>query len=95
MLPIIFIVFLLIVMFQLGYVVRQQHVALIERLGRFHGFAGPGFHFRIPILDRVYQIDLKTEDEHMTFDAKTSDNVTIELDVSIQYHVDSSNMDQR
>ena len=33
-----------------------------------------------------------TEDQHMTFDAKTSDNVTIELDVSIQYHVDSTNM---
>ena len=74
------------------YVVRQQHVAVIERLGKFHGFAGPGFHLRIPFLDRTYDIDLKTEDEHMTFDAKTSDNVTIELDVSIQYHVDSSNM---
>lgn len=94
-LPIILFVIVLIIIVQLGYVVRQQHVALIERLGRFHGFAGPGFHFRIPIVDSVYQIDLKTEDEHMTFDAKTSDNVTIELDVSIQYHVDSSNMDQR
>lgn len=86
---------LLIILAQLGYVVRQQHVAVIERLGRFHGFAGPGFHFRIPIVDRVFHIDLKTEDEHMTFDAKTADNVTIELDVSIQYHVDSTNMDQR
>ena len=93
--PIILFIIVLIIIVQLGYVVRQQHVALIERLGRFHGFAGPGFHFRIPILDRVYQIDLKTEDEHMTFDAKTSDNVTIELDVSIQYHVDSSNMNER
>ena len=72
--------------------VRQQHVAVIERLGRFKGFAGPGLHFRFPIIDRVFYIDLKTEDEHMTFDAKTADNVTIELDVSIQYHVDSSNM---
>ena len=86
---------ILIVLFSVAYVVRQQHVAVIERLGRFHGFAGPGLHFRIPFMDRVFQIDLKTEDEHMTFDAKTSDNVTIELDVSIQYHVDSSNMDQR
>ena len=77
---------------QVAYVVRQQHVAVIERLGRFKGFAGPGLHFRFPIVDRVYHIDLKTEDEHMTFDAKTADNVTIELDVSIQYHVDSSNM---
>lgn len=88
-------ILILIVLVQLAYVVRQQHVAVIERLGRFHGFAGPGLHFRIPFVDRVFHIDLKTEDEHMTFDAKTADNVTIELDVSIQYHVDSSNMDQR
>ena len=86
---------IIIILSQLAYVVRQQHVAVIERLGRFHGFSGPGLHFRVPFVDRVFYIDLKTEDEHMTFDAKTSDNVTIELDVSIQYHVDSSNMDQR
>lgn len=90
--PIVIIAFMLP---QLAYVVRQQHVAIIERLGRFHGFSGPGLHFRVPFVDRVFYIDLKTEDEHMTFDAKTSDNVTIELDVSIQYHVDSSNMGQR
>ncbi len=85
----------ILILSQLAYVVRQQHVAVIERLGRFHGFAGPGLHFRVPFVDRVFHIDLKTEDEHMTFDAKTADNVTIELDVSIQYHVDSNNMDQR
>ncbi|MBQ9059085.1 MAG: SPFH domain-containing protein [Atopobiaceae bacterium] len=75
-----------------GYVVRQQHVAIIERLGKFVGFAGPGFHVKIPWFDRTYDVDLMTEDQHVTFDAKTSDNVTIELDVSIQYHVDASNM---
>lgn len=77
-----------------GYVVRQQHVAVIERLGRFQGFAGPGFHVKIPVLDIVHDISLMTEDEHMTFDAKTSDNVTIELDVSIQYHVDFADMEK-
>ena len=91
---VVLLILVLIVLVQVAYVVRQQHVAVIERLGRFHGFAGPGLHFRVPFVDRVFYIDLKTEDEHMTFDAKTSDNVTIELDVSIQYHVDSSNMEQ-
>ena len=89
------IVVIIIILVSVQYVVRQQHVAIIERLGKFHGFAGPGLHFRLPFLDRVFQIDLKTEDEHMTFDAKTADNVTIELDVSIQYHVDSTNMNLR
>ncbi len=89
------IVVIIIILVSVQYVVRQQHVAIIERLGKFHGFAGPGLHFRLPFVDRVFQIDLKTEDEHMTFDAKTADNVTIELDVSIQYHVDSNNMNLR
>lgn len=87
---IILIVLILAAVLSTGYVVRQQHVAVIERLGRFQGFAGPGFHVKAPFIDTTHDVSLMTEDEHMTFDAKTSDNVTIELDVSIQYHVDYS-----
>lgn len=72
------------------YVIQQQHVGVIERLGKFHQVVGPGFHARIPFIDRVRDVSLMTEDEHITFDAKTEDNVTIELDVSVQYHVDYS-----
>ena len=70
------------------YVIQQQHVGVIERLGKFHQIVGPGFHVRMPLIDRVRDVSLMTEDEHITFDAKTEDNVTIELDVSVQYHVD-------
>ncbi len=70
------------------YVIQQQHVGVIERLGRFYQVVGPGFHVRVPFIDRVRDVSLMTEDEHITFDAKTEDNVTIELDVSVQYHVD-------
>jgi regulator of protease activity HflC (stomatin/prohibitin superfamily) len=72
------------------YVIQQQHVGVIERLGKFHEVVGPGFHVRVPFIDRVRDVNLMTEDEHITFDAKTEDNVTIELDVSVQYHVDYS-----
>ncbi len=72
------------------YVIQQQHVGVIERLGKFHQVVGPGFHVRMPFIDRVRDVNLMTEDEHITFDAKTEDNVTIELDVSVQYHVDYS-----
>ncbi len=89
-----FVILILIVILVLstGYVVKQQHVAIVERLGKFNHIAPEGFHVKIPFLDITHDIDLMTEDQHMTFDAKTSDNVTIELDVSIQYHVDSTNM---
>ncbi|MCH3942458.1 MAG: SPFH domain-containing protein [Atopobiaceae bacterium] len=80
-----------IVVFNTMYIVRQQHVAVIERLGRFHSISRPGFHVRVPFFDKIaHDVDLMTEDEHMTFDAKTADNVTIELDVSAQYRVDAT-----
>ena len=75
----VFVILLVLVIFvvaQGGYVVRQQHVAIIERLGRFSGIMGAGFHVKVPFIDVAHDVDL----------------VTIELDVSIQYHVDSTNM---
>ena len=94
MFMIILIVIIVVRVLSTGYVVRQQHVAVIERLGKFHGFAGPGFHVKFPFIDVTHDVSLMTEDEHMTFDAKTSDNVTIELDVSIQYHVDYGDVEK-
>lgn len=87
---IILIVVVLVLVLRTAYVVRQQHVAVIERLGKFASIAGPGFHVCVPFVDKVFDVSLMTEDAHMTFDAKTADNVTIELDVSIQYHVNSN-----
>ncbi|WP_293673763.1 SPFH domain-containing protein [uncultured Parolsenella sp.] len=87
---IVLVIIVVVVAVRCGYVVRQQHVAIIERLGRFCGIKGPGFHVMIPFIDTAHDVDLMTEDQHMTFDAKTRDNVTIELDVSIQYHVDAT-----
>ncbi len=91
---IILLVIVLYVVFSTGYVVRQQHVAIIERMGKFVGFAQPGFHVKVPFIDATHDINLMTEDQHLAFDAKTEDNVTIKLDVSVQYRVDSSNMDR-
>ena len=75
------IVLVIIVLFVLAnglFVVPQQHCAAIERLGRF------------PFVDHARLISMMTQDERMTFDAKTKDNVTIELDVSIQFRVDGT-----
>ena len=94
LLAIVLIIVLLSLVTSAFLLVRQQHVAVVERLGRFHSIKGPGLHVRIPLVDRARDVDLMTEDQHMTFDAKTADNVTIELDVSIQYHVDASDVAQ-
>lgn len=35
------------------YTVKQQSMAVLERLGRFSSIRGPGLHFKIPFIDKV------------------------------------------
>ena len=70
------------------FVVKQQHAVIIERLGRFNRIVGSGLHVKIPIIDRkAATVSLRTMKNGFDIDAKTEDNVTIGLEVSVQYHV--------
>lgn len=91
-----FLTFVLIVVLVLAFfgkgiffLVRQQEAVIIERLGKFHRIAGPGLRVKVPVIDqKVTRVSLRTMKEGFQIDAKTSDNVTIVLNVSAQYHVD-------
>ena len=81
---------IIVVLFLNGFfLVRQQEAVIIERLGRFHRIVEAGFRFKVPFIDRkVATVSLRTMKEGFNLDAKTKDNVTINLGVSAQYHVD-------
>lgn len=70
------------------YVVRQQNMVIIERLGKFNRVVGPGLHVRIPIIERIVAtVNMRTAQVAFTIDAKTKDNVTISMEIAAQYHV--------
>ncbi|HAT1722212.1 TPA: SPFH domain-containing protein [Legionella pneumophila] len=70
------------------FIVKQQEVALIERLGKYHSIAHAGLNFKIPFIDwiagklslRIQQLDVKVE-------TKTKDNVIVQIQVSVQYRI--------
>ena len=69
-------------------IVRPTHRALIERLGKYHKFAGPGFHWIIPIIDKMYQVNVT---ERMV-DAEpqeiiTNDNLNAKVDAQVYFRV--------
>ena len=35
------------------FIVEQQTAAIVQRFGRFLRIAGPGLHFKVPVIDRV------------------------------------------
>lgn len=71
-----------------AYVVQQQTMVIIERLGKFHTIVGPGFHVKIPIIDRIAcRVNMRTSQSSFAINAKTKDNVTVQMDIAAQYHV--------
>jgi len=84
-----FVIGVLVVIFFMGVrIVRPTHRGLIERLGRYHRFAGPGFHWIIPVLERMYQVNIT---EQMV-DAEpqeiiTNDNLNARVDAQVYFKV--------
>lgn len=68
------------------FVVHQQTMEVIERLGRFHRLANPGLNFKWPILDkRVWKVELRVQQLIVTVETKTKDNVFVKVPVAVQY----------
>jgi regulator of protease activity HflC (stomatin/prohibitin superfamily) len=69
-------------------IVRPTSRGLIERLGKYHTFAEPGFHWIIPFIDRMYEVNVT---EQMV-DAEpqeiiTNDNLNARVDAQVYFRV--------
>jgi regulator of protease activity HflC (stomatin/prohibitin superfamily) len=69
-------------------IVRPTHRGLIERLGKYRWFAMPGFHWIIPIIDRMIKVNIT---EQMV-DAQpqeiiTNDNLNARVDAQVYFKV--------
>ena len=80
---------IILIIFLLGIrIVRPTHRALIERLGKYHKFANPGFHWIIPVIDKMYKINT-TE---IMVDATpqeiiTNDNLNASVDAQVYFKI--------
>ena len=69
-------------------IVRPTQRGLIERLGTYSGFAGPGFHWIIPFIDRIFIVNVT---EQMV-DAEpqeiiTNDNLNASVDAQVYFRI--------
>jgi regulator of protease activity HflC (stomatin/prohibitin superfamily) len=59
MIPVLFGLSLAVIVFLSGSrIVRPTHRGLVERLGKYRRLAAPGFNWIIPIVDRMYRINI-------------------------------------
>src|SRR3990172_6541924 len=80
---------IVVALFLLGVrIIRPTHRGLVERLGKCRRFASPGFQWIIPLIDRLYQVDVT---EQMV-DAEpqeiiTNDNLNARVDAQVYFKV--------
>lgn len=83
------IIFFVVLIFFWGIrIIRPTQRGLIERLGKYHNFANPGFHWIIPIIDKLYPVNVT---EQMV-DAEpqeiiTNDNLNASVDAQVYFRV--------
>ena len=69
-------------------IVRPTHRGLVERLGQYSRYAGPGFHVIIPGIERMYKVDIR----EMLVEAQpqeiiTNDNLNARVDAQVYLKV--------
>lgn len=71
------------------YSVEQQTFVVIERFGRFVAKKGPGLQFKLPYFERICgRVSIRVQELNVKVRTKTSDNVFVDLIISVQYYVD-------
>lgn len=69
-------------------IIRPTHRGAIERLGKYNKFAGPGFHWIIPGIDKLYKVNITEQ----MMDAEpqeiiTNDNLNASVDAQVYFKV--------
>ena len=69
-------------------IVRPTHRGLVERLGKYNRYAGPGIHAVLPIIERMYQVDIREVlVEAQPQEIITNDNLNAKVDAQVYLKV--------
>ncbi|HNX87000.1 MAG TPA: SPFH domain-containing protein [Bacteroidales bacterium] len=71
-------------------IIRPTHRGLIERFGKFNRFAQPGFHWIIPVIEKMYLVNItekmiNAEPQEII----TNDNLNAKVDAQVYFKINS------
>jgi len=87
----LFVIIPIVLLFLMGIrIVRPTERALIERLGKYFKFANPGFHWIIPVIDRMYLVNITEQMVNAEpQEIITNDNLNASVDAQVYFKVKS------
>lgn len=84
-----YVVIPIIFLFLVGIrIIRPTERGLIERLGKYHRFAHPGFHWIIPVIERMYMVNITEQMVNAEpQEIITNDNLNASVDAQVYFKV--------
>ncbi len=86
---------LFILVFLMGIrIIRPTHRGLIERLGKYIRFAQPGFHWIIPVIEKMYMVNITEQMVNAEpQEIITNDNLNARVDAQVYFKVKPDEQD--
>jgi regulator of protease activity HflC (stomatin/prohibitin superfamily) len=80
---------LAVLVFMSFFTVRQNELAVVSRFGEFRYVAGPGLHFKVPLIDgtQAYRTDIQAISPEKGVNTYTIDNQEVDIVYTVFYRV--------
>ena len=71
-------------------IIRPTERGLTERLGKYHRFANPGFHWIFPVIEKMYRVNItevmvNAESQKII----TNDNLNAKVDAQVYFKINN------
>jgi regulator of protease activity HflC (stomatin/prohibitin superfamily) len=79
--------FTVITLFLTFYTVEEGHVGIVKRFSEARSQVNPGLHFKVPFVDTVEEIEVRTRKNVETMSSSTQEQMPLDVAVSVNWTV--------
>lgn len=72
------------------YTVPEGHVGIVKRFGEAMGQESPGLQFKVPFIDDVEEIEVRTRKNEESMASATAEQMPVQVKVSVNWTVEKS-----
>jgi len=86
----VIVIALLISLFGSIYTVNEGHVGIVKRFSEARSQVSPGLHFKVPLIDSVEEIEVRTRKNEEKMASSTQEQMPVTVVVSVNWTVEKS-----
>ena len=72
------------------YTVNEGHIGIVKRFSEAKEQVNPGLHFKVPFIDSVEEIEVRTRKNEEKMASSTKEQMPVTISVSVNWTVDKT-----